>query len=125
MSMMRLSEAARAIPAELRGEDRAFEAVSTDTRTLGPQALFVALLGQQSLCEVDPFFQLAQPLLHVIKLANTHLKVLEDLVSVSRVELVGLGKRESGGREPDRHNASSNERNDGPDAKNWTDNLHW
>jgi UDP-N-acetylmuramoyl-tripeptide--D-alanyl-D-alanine ligase len=47
MSMMRLSEAARAIPAELRGEDRAFGAVSTDTRTLGPQALFVALKGER------------------------------------------------------------------------------
>ncbi len=47
MSMMHLSEAARAIPAELRGEDRAFEAVSTDTRTLGPQALFVALKGDR------------------------------------------------------------------------------
>jgi UDP-N-acetylmuramoyl-tripeptide--D-alanyl-D-alanine ligase len=45
--MMRLSEAARAIPAELRGEDRAFGAVSTDTRTLGPQALFVALKGER------------------------------------------------------------------------------
>jgi len=45
--MMRLSEAARAIPAELRGEDRAFEAVSTDTRVLGPQALFVALKGER------------------------------------------------------------------------------
>ncbi|OGA20638.1 MAG: UDP-N-acetylmuramoyl-tripeptide--D-alanyl-D-alanine ligase [Betaproteobacteria bacterium RIFCSPLOWO2_02_FULL_67_26] len=43
--MMRLSEAARAIPAELRGEDRAFDAVSTDTRALSPQALFVALKG--------------------------------------------------------------------------------
>jgi UDP-N-acetylmuramoyl-tripeptide--D-alanyl-D-alanine ligase len=47
MSMMRLSEAARAIPAELRGEDRAFEAVSTDTRALGPRALFVALKGER------------------------------------------------------------------------------
>jgi UDP-N-acetylmuramoyl-tripeptide--D-alanyl-D-alanine ligase len=47
MSMMRLSEAARAIPAELRGEDRTFEAVSTDTRTLGPSALFVALNGER------------------------------------------------------------------------------
>jgi UDP-N-acetylmuramoyl-tripeptide--D-alanyl-D-alanine ligase len=47
MSMMRLSEAARAIPAELRGEDRAFEAVSTDTRTLGSSALFVALKGER------------------------------------------------------------------------------
>jgi len=45
MSMMRLSEAARAIPAVLRGEDRVFEAVSTDTRELVPQALFVALKG--------------------------------------------------------------------------------
>ncbi len=45
MSMMRLSEAARAIPAELRGEDRMFDAVSTDTRALPPQALFVALKG--------------------------------------------------------------------------------
>ena len=47
MSMMRLSEAARAIPAELRGEDRVFEAVSTDTRTLAPQTLFVALKGER------------------------------------------------------------------------------
>jgi UDP-N-acetylmuramyl pentapeptide synthase len=43
MSMMRLSEAAHAIPAELRGEDRAFDAVGTDTRALSQQALFVAL----------------------------------------------------------------------------------
>ncbi len=47
MSMMRLSEAARAIPAELRGEDRAFDAVGTDTRALSPQALFVALKGER------------------------------------------------------------------------------
>ena len=46
MSMMRLSEAARAIPAELRGEDRVFDAVSTDTRALVPRALFVALKGE-------------------------------------------------------------------------------
>lgn len=46
MSMMRLSEAARAISARLRGEDRTFEAVSTDTRTLAPHALFVALKGE-------------------------------------------------------------------------------
>jgi UDP-N-acetylmuramoyl-tripeptide--D-alanyl-D-alanine ligase len=47
MSLMRLSEAARAISAELRGEDCVFEAVSTDTRTLAPQALFVALKGDR------------------------------------------------------------------------------
>jgi UDP-N-acetylmuramoyl-tripeptide--D-alanyl-D-alanine ligase len=47
MSMMRLSEAARALPAELRGEDRAFDAVGTDTRALSPQALFVALRGDR------------------------------------------------------------------------------
>ena len=47
MNMMRLSEAARAIAAELRGEDRPFEAVSTDTRTLGRGALFVALKGER------------------------------------------------------------------------------
>lgn len=47
MSMMRLSEAARAIPAELRGEDRLFENVSTDSRALSPQALFVALKGER------------------------------------------------------------------------------
>jgi UDP-N-acetylmuramoyl-tripeptide--D-alanyl-D-alanine ligase len=45
--MMRLSEAAHAIPAELRGEDRAFDAVGTDTRALSPQALFVALKGDR------------------------------------------------------------------------------
>jgi len=47
MSMMRLSEAARAIRAELRGEDREFEAVSTDTRALTRRALFVALKGSR------------------------------------------------------------------------------
>jgi len=47
MSMMRLSEAARAIQAELRGEDHAFDAVGTDTRALSPQALFVALKGDR------------------------------------------------------------------------------
>jgi UDP-N-acetylmuramoyl-tripeptide--D-alanyl-D-alanine ligase len=45
MSLMRLSEAARAIRAELHGEDREFEAVSTDTRALTRGALFVALKG--------------------------------------------------------------------------------
>jgi UDP-N-acetylmuramoyl-tripeptide--D-alanyl-D-alanine ligase len=43
--MMQLSEAARAIPAELCGADCAFESVSTDTRALAPRALFVALKG--------------------------------------------------------------------------------
>jgi UDP-N-acetylmuramoyl-tripeptide--D-alanyl-D-alanine ligase len=47
MSMMRLSEAARALPARLQGEDRAFASVSTDTRALPPQALFVALKGER------------------------------------------------------------------------------
>jgi UDP-N-acetylmuramoyl-tripeptide--D-alanyl-D-alanine ligase len=47
MTMMRLSEAARAIRAELRGEDREFEAVSTDTRALTRRALFVALRGDR------------------------------------------------------------------------------
>ncbi len=47
MSFMRLSEAARAIPAELEGEDRAFDAVGTDTRALPPRALFVALKGDR------------------------------------------------------------------------------
>lgn len=47
MTMMHLSEAARAISAQLRGEDRAFDAVSTDTRALTPRALFVALKGER------------------------------------------------------------------------------
>jgi UDP-N-acetylmuramoyl-tripeptide--D-alanyl-D-alanine ligase len=47
MNMMRLSEAARAIPARLQGADRDFETVSTDTRTLLPRALFVALRGER------------------------------------------------------------------------------
>ncbi|UCF77101.1 MAG: UDP-N-acetylmuramoyl-tripeptide--D-alanyl-D-alanine ligase [Betaproteobacteria bacterium] len=47
MTVMHLSEAARAISARLRGEDRAFEAVSTDTRALAPRALFVALKGER------------------------------------------------------------------------------
>ena len=47
MTMMRLSEAARAIGGELRGKDAGFEAVSTDTRTLAPGALYVALRGER------------------------------------------------------------------------------
>ncbi len=47
MSLMCLSEAARAIRAELRGEDREFDAVSTDTRALTRRALFVALRGNR------------------------------------------------------------------------------
>ncbi len=47
MTMMRLSEAARAIRGELRGEDREFDAVSTDTRALTRRALFVALRGNR------------------------------------------------------------------------------
>ena len=47
MSMMRLSEAARALSARLQGEDRPFGAVSTDTRALPAQALFVALKGER------------------------------------------------------------------------------
>jgi UDP-N-acetylmuramoyl-tripeptide--D-alanyl-D-alanine ligase len=46
MSMMRLSEAARAVHARLSGEDLEFDAVSTDTRSLPPRALFVALRGK-------------------------------------------------------------------------------
>ena len=47
MTIMRLSETARAISAHLRGEDREFGSVSTDTRTLAPGALFVALRGER------------------------------------------------------------------------------
>jgi UDP-N-acetylmuramoyl-tripeptide--D-alanyl-D-alanine ligase len=47
MTIMGLSEAARAISARLRGEDRDFDSVSTDTRTLAPGALFVALRGER------------------------------------------------------------------------------
>jgi len=44
---MRLSEAARAVGGELRGEDREFAAVRSDTRALPPRALFVALRGER------------------------------------------------------------------------------
>jgi len=46
-AMMRLSEAARAVGGELRGEDREFDAVRSDTRELPPRALFVALKGER------------------------------------------------------------------------------
>ncbi|HJQ62732.1 MAG TPA: UDP-N-acetylmuramoyl-tripeptide--D-alanyl-D-alanine ligase [Burkholderiales bacterium] len=45
--MMRLSEAAAATGAELRGNDTVFDSVGTDTRTLAPRALFVALRGER------------------------------------------------------------------------------
>ena len=44
--MMMLSEAAKALGAELHGEDVAFAAVNTDTRTLQQGDLFVALCGE-------------------------------------------------------------------------------
>ncbi len=45
--MMRLSEAAAALGATLVGADAEFTSVSTDTRTLRPGALFVALRGER------------------------------------------------------------------------------
>ena len=45
MNMMSLAAAAQILEAPLRGEDRNFTSVSTDTRTLQPGALFVALQG--------------------------------------------------------------------------------
>ncbi|HYA46945.1 MAG TPA: UDP-N-acetylmuramoyl-tripeptide--D-alanyl-D-alanine ligase [Burkholderiales bacterium] len=45
--MMSLREAARAIGAGVRGEDVLFESVSTDSRTLARNALFVALRGER------------------------------------------------------------------------------
>ncbi|OFZ92877.1 MAG: UDP-N-acetylmuramoyl-tripeptide--D-alanyl-D-alanine ligase [Betaproteobacteria bacterium RIFCSPLOWO2_12_FULL_62_58] len=45
--MMSLSAAATATEAELRGPDLAFDSVGTDTRTLAPRALFVALKGDR------------------------------------------------------------------------------
>jgi UDP-N-acetylmuramoyl-tripeptide--D-alanyl-D-alanine ligase len=42
---MMLSELARLVDGELRGTDRRFDAVGTDTRALGDGALFVALKG--------------------------------------------------------------------------------
>ena len=47
MPMMSLSAAATATEAELRGPDLAFDSVGTDTRTLAPRALFVALKGDR------------------------------------------------------------------------------
>ncbi|MFO7304699.1 MAG: UDP-N-acetylmuramoyl-tripeptide--D-alanyl-D-alanine ligase [Gammaproteobacteria bacterium] len=43
----RLSEIVRCAGGELVGDDRAFERVSTDSRTLQPGALFVALAGER------------------------------------------------------------------------------
>ena len=45
--MMRLSEAARALHGEMIGGDVEFTSVSTDTRTLKPGALFIALRGER------------------------------------------------------------------------------
>ena len=45
--MMRLTEAATALHAELSGADVEFSSVSTDTRTIRPGALFVALRGER------------------------------------------------------------------------------
>lgn len=45
--MMMLSEAARALAAQLEGTDGAFDGVSTDSRTIGPGQLFIALHGER------------------------------------------------------------------------------
>lgn len=45
--MMNLREAAAAVAGELRGIDRCFVGVSTDTRTLAPGELFFALKGER------------------------------------------------------------------------------
>lgn len=45
--MMRLSEAASVLGAPLRGDDAAFDAVATDTRTIRSGDLFVALRGER------------------------------------------------------------------------------
>ena len=45
--MMRLSEAATALGAQASGADAEFTSVSTDTRTIRPGALFVALRGER------------------------------------------------------------------------------
>jgi UDP-N-acetylmuramoyl-tripeptide--D-alanyl-D-alanine ligase len=45
--MMHLSEAAAAVNGDLAGEDREFLAVSSDTRTIKPGDLFVALKGEK------------------------------------------------------------------------------
>jgi len=45
--MMRLTEAAQALGAEAAGADVEFTSVSTDTRTIRPGALFVALRGER------------------------------------------------------------------------------
>jgi UDP-N-acetylmuramoyl-tripeptide--D-alanyl-D-alanine ligase len=45
MSMLRLAQAGEILGAPLHGSDAAFDSVSTDTRTLQPGALFVALQG--------------------------------------------------------------------------------
>ena len=46
MMQWRLSEVARVASGELVGGDASFDSVSTDTRTLKPGALFVALSGE-------------------------------------------------------------------------------
>ncbi|HET7634517.1 MAG TPA: UDP-N-acetylmuramoyl-tripeptide--D-alanyl-D-alanine ligase [Burkholderiales bacterium] len=46
-AMMPLSEAARALDAEVRGGDAVFSSVSQDSRSLTPGALFVALRGER------------------------------------------------------------------------------
>ncbi|HCO65663.1 MAG TPA: UDP-N-acetylmuramoyl-tripeptide--D-alanyl-D-alanine ligase, partial [Alcanivorax sp.] len=45
--MMRLSQIRDWTAGELRGSDRTLNAVSTDTRQLGPDSLFVALRGER------------------------------------------------------------------------------
>lgn len=47
--MMSACKAAVAIQGDLLGEDAYFTGVSTDTRTVGPGDLFIALIGKDSM----------------------------------------------------------------------------
>lgn len=58
MSLMSLSAAAEILDAPLHGGDREFTSVSTDTRSLKPEALFVALQGPNF--DGHRFLQVAQ-----------------------------------------------------------------
>ncbi|MFI5091216.1 MAG: hypothetical protein ACHP7P_14300 [Terriglobales bacterium] len=56
------------------------------------QPSVVTLLCQESLRKVDPFFEFANPLLQLIYLTNTGLKIVHRL-AIALLEYAGLGWR--------------------------------
>ncbi|OYK79453.1 UDP-N-acetylmuramoyl-tripeptide--D-alanyl-D-alanine ligase [Coxiella burnetii] len=87
--MMKLSEAAKIVNADLTGEDTVFENVSTDTRTIQPGSLFIALRGPNF--DANDFIAKAEEQGAVGAVVNRVVKTTLPLICVSDT-LEALGR---------------------------------